>query len=200
MIELCSLYLSVRCIWPYVLVMSRTRFQIESTLYTGLIVKELLALSRREIWRWSDCNWTRTQNHLVLKRTLNHLDLRTKWLSVVLSTDLYGAFDCMFWSCHVRIFRVNSHSLVAWLSRNSLLEAGAESEGKVTTATGLEHRTTSFLNEHSTIWVNCPNDWGVFRVLICTVHLNVCSCHIRYAFSEWTNTLWLPDSQGTPSS
>ena len=21
----------------------------------------------------SDCNWTRTQNHLVLKRTLNHL-------------------------------------------------------------------------------------------------------------------------------
>ena len=23
--------------------------------------------------RYSDCNWTRTQNHLVLKRTLNHL-------------------------------------------------------------------------------------------------------------------------------
>ena len=23
--------------------------------------------------KWSDCNWTRTQNHLVLKRTLNHL-------------------------------------------------------------------------------------------------------------------------------
>ena len=29
--------------------------------------------SRREIWRWSDCNWTQTQNHLVLKKTLNHL-------------------------------------------------------------------------------------------------------------------------------
>ena len=26
-----------------------------------------------QIWRRSDCNWTRTQNHLVLKRTLNHL-------------------------------------------------------------------------------------------------------------------------------
>ena len=28
-----------------------------------------------------DCNWTGTQNHLVLKRTLNHLakGLRTKW-------------------------------------------------------------------------------------------------------------------------
>ena len=32
----------------------------------------------------SDCNWTRTQNHLVLKRTLNHL---AKWLSVHLRTN-----------------------------------------------------------------------------------------------------------------
>ena len=30
----------------------------------------------RKVRRWSDCNWTRTQNHLVLKRTLN---TRTKW-------------------------------------------------------------------------------------------------------------------------
>ena len=44
----------------------------------------------------SDCNWTRTQNHLVLKRTLNHLAKLTKWSSCVLSTYLYGAFDCMF--------------------------------------------------------------------------------------------------------
>ena len=29
-----------------------------------LNVKELLARSRREIWRLIDCNWTRTQNHL----------------------------------------------------------------------------------------------------------------------------------------
>ena len=48
-------------------------FQSESTLYSCLNVKELLAWSRRQIWRWSDCDWTRTQNHLVLKRTLNHL-------------------------------------------------------------------------------------------------------------------------------
>ena len=50
-------------------------------------------------------------------------------------------------------FRVNPHSIVAWMSRNSLLEAGAKSEGEVT-ATGLEPRTTYFLNEHSTIWLN----------------------------------------------
>ena len=48
-------------------------FESESTLYSCLNVKELLARSRHEIWRWGDCNWTRAQNHLVLKRTLNHL-------------------------------------------------------------------------------------------------------------------------------
>ena len=31
--------------------------------------------------------------------------------------------------------RVNPHSIVAWMSRNSLLEAGAKSEGEVTTNT-----------------------------------------------------------------
>ena len=50
-----------------------------------------------------NCNWTRTQNHLVLKRTLNHLVKLAKWLSCVLSTYLYGAFDGMFLSCHVHV-------------------------------------------------------------------------------------------------
>ena len=51
----------------------------------------------------SDCNWTRTHNHLVHKQTLNHLAKLAKWLSCVVSTYLYGAFDCMFLSCHVRV-------------------------------------------------------------------------------------------------
>ena len=41
------------------------------------------------------CNWTRTQNHLALKWTLNHLAKQAKWSSCVLSTYLYGAFDCI---------------------------------------------------------------------------------------------------------
>ena len=49
----------------------------ESTLYSCLNVKELLVRSRREIWSLSDCNWNCTQNHLVRKRTLNHLAKRT---------------------------------------------------------------------------------------------------------------------------
>ena len=48
-------------------------FQSESTLYSCLNVKEFLARSRREIGSLSDCNWTRTHNHLVHKQTLNHL-------------------------------------------------------------------------------------------------------------------------------
>ena len=49
-----------------------------------------------------------------------------------------------------RRFRVNPHTIVAWVSRNSLLEAGAKSEVCMT-ATGLELTTTYFVNEHSTI-------------------------------------------------
>ena len=45
-------------------------------------------------------------------------------------------------SCHVTYaFQSESHSIIAWMSRNSLLEADAKSEGEVT-VTGLEPRTT----------------------------------------------------------
>ena len=65
-------------------------FQSESTLYICLDVKELLARSRREIWSLSDCNLTRTHNHLVHKWTLNHLAKLAKWLSCVVNTYLNG--------------------------------------------------------------------------------------------------------------
>ena len=58
-------------------------FQNEFTLNSCLNVKELLARSRHKIWSLSDCNWTRTQNLLVRKLTLNHL---AKWLSACLQT------------------------------------------------------------------------------------------------------------------
>ena len=48
-------------------------FQSESTLFRWLNVKEFLARSTRKIWSLSDCNWNRTHNHLVHKRTLNYL-------------------------------------------------------------------------------------------------------------------------------
>ena len=58
----------------------------ESTLYSCLNVKDLLARSRREIRSLNDCNWTQTQNDLVRKPTVNHL---AKWLSVHLRTKWF---------------------------------------------------------------------------------------------------------------
>ena len=51
----------------------RYTFQSESTLYSCLNVKELLGRNRREIRSLGDCNGTRTNNHLVYKRKVNHL-------------------------------------------------------------------------------------------------------------------------------
>ena len=48
-------------------------FQIETTLFSCLNVKELLSQSGREILSLNDCAWTRTHNHLVCKRTLSNL-------------------------------------------------------------------------------------------------------------------------------
>ena len=193
-------------------------FQSESTLCISRNVKELIARKRRNIWSLSDCNGTRTQNHLVQKRTLNHLPKLTKWFSWIFTTSLYGVFHWLFLLCHVRVsqwlytlylsesqrtpcskqtwylnfkwlqrewnpqpltfytntkplsqtdltielnceylsvrciwlsvhmmprtrFRDNIHSVLAWMSKNSLLETVAVSEAQVT-ATGLEPTTT----------------------------------------------------------
>ena len=78
-------------------------FQTESMLYICLNLKELLARSRREIQRLRDWNWTRSQNNLVLKRTLNHFPKLAKWLNCVVNTYLYHAFDCLFLSYHVNV-------------------------------------------------------------------------------------------------
>ena len=68
------------------------------------------------------------QTTLFRTRTLNHLAKLAKWWSCVVSTYLYGAFDCMFLSCHVRVFTVNPHSMVAWMPKISLIEKVAISE------------------------------------------------------------------------
>ena len=105
MIELCCEDLSIRCIWLFFFLYHVTyEFESESTLYNCLNVKELIARTRRHIWILSDCNGTRTHNDLVRQRTLNHLAKLAKWLSCAVSTYLYGAFDSVFWSCHVGVW------------------------------------------------------------------------------------------------
>ena len=102
MIVLCCEYLSVRRIWLYVTIMSRTSFRVNPHSMVCLNVKERFSSSRRHIWSLSDSSKIRTHNHLVCKRTINHLAKLAKWLSCVVSTYLCGAFDCML-SCHVRV-------------------------------------------------------------------------------------------------
>ena len=57
----------------YVIIMSRKRFRVNLHSIVCLNVKELLARSTCHIWSLSDSNVIRTHNHLVRKRTLNHL-------------------------------------------------------------------------------------------------------------------------------
>ena len=102
MIELCCIYLYGA--FDYMLLSCHVVFHSESVLYSCLNVKELLARNRRDMWSLNNSNGIRTHNHLVRKRTLNHLAKLTKWLSCVVIIYLYGAFDCMLSSCHVRIW------------------------------------------------------------------------------------------------
>ena len=48
-------------------------FQSESTLYSCLNVKELLAWNRYNIWNLIENNGIWTKNHLAYKQILNHL-------------------------------------------------------------------------------------------------------------------------------
>ena len=64
-------------------------FQSESIFYSYLNFKDLLARSKPKIGSLSDCNWTRTQNHLVRKQTLDQLAKLAKCLSVRLRTKWF---------------------------------------------------------------------------------------------------------------
>ena len=79
--------LFLRCIWLYVIIMWRTS----------------LGVNLHSIVFPSDSNRIRTHNHLVRKRTLNHLAPLAKWLSSVVSTYVYSAFDFMLLSRHARV-------------------------------------------------------------------------------------------------
>ena len=55
--------------------------------------------------KWQDSN----PNHLVCKRTLNHLATLAKWLNCPVSTYRYGGFDSMLLWCHVRVICLSAY-------------------------------------------------------------------------------------------
>ena len=86
-------------------------FQSESILYSCLNVKELLARSRREIWRWSDCNWTRCCILIMVHFLVPNIC--PKWI-FVLSIKYYNFFS-LFTSIYLLI------KLTLIISKNPIL-------------------------------------------------------------------------------
>ena len=103
MIKLCSEYLSVRCIWLYVIIMSCMSFRVNPNSIVCLNGKELLAQRRCHIGSLSGAKVIWTHSHLVRKWTLNHLAKLVKWLSCAVSIYLYGPFVFVFLSCHMQV-------------------------------------------------------------------------------------------------
>ena len=88
------------------------------TLCSCLNVKGLLARNSSDFWSFSDCNGIRTHNHLVHKRTLNHLTKmgvrlqkttrqQTDDNNINCFRTIMNSFICMILSC-VQIFHKSS--------------------------------------------------------------------------------------------
>ena len=96
-------------------------FWSESSLYSCLNVEELLTRNRRDIWSLSDCNRTRNHNHLVRKRTLNHLSHSSIW-PVPLDGWVFAHKLSGFNSCcsHLDIYFKNRDTLVHIFKYNKM--------------------------------------------------------------------------------
>ena len=110
MIELSCDYLPVRCIWLYVLTISSTCFTVNRNSNICLNIKELIARNRCNICSLSDCNRTRTNNHLFRKRNTqpfghcDQIDWRELWLLI----------------CTVQLTVCSSHVNYAFQSESAL--------------------------------------------------------------------------------
>ena len=122
-----------------------------------------------------DCNWTRTQNHLVLKRTLNHLAKLAKWLSCVLST--FCTVHLTVCSCHVTYAFQSESTLESscshftfkfppalskeFLDIQATIECGftLKCVRDMTRTYSQMHRTDKYSEHSSIIWPVWPNGW-----------------------------------------
>ena len=140
-----------------------------------------------------ECYRTRTQNHLVCKWTLNHLAKLVKLLSCVVSTYLYGALDCKFLSCNVRIsewiFILNLEDVKELLPQNrhhicSLSDCcGTQIHNHLVCKRTLKQLTRLVK------WLSCVVSTYLYGASDCisrTCH----TCHITYAFRS-ESTLYI---------
>ena len=77
MIELCCEYLSVRWIWMYVIIMSRTIFRVNLPSKIAWMSGNSL-LEIHNIWSLNDTNRIQIHNHLVINK---HSTIQPNWLN-----------------------------------------------------------------------------------------------------------------------
>ena len=121
-IELCSEYLSLRCNWLYVLFISHTLFRDSvHSILPKCQGNPCLKKARNVKFKWLqlDLNtepftsYTNAQSlgwtDQMIELCSEYLSVRCNWLYILINSRTR--------------FRVNPHSLVAWMSRNFLIEA-----------------------------------------------------------------------------
>ena len=103
------------------------------------------------------------------------------------------------WSCcvipimsHTR-FKVNLNSVVAWMSRNSILETGATSD-VWETITGFDPTTTQFVNpqplskavtHRETVWVATPVSYFIFNYYMTSWNFGFSNTFFNQFCYEW---------------
>ena len=139
-------------------------------------------------WLCSDCNWTRTYNHLVHKRTLHDLPKLAKWLSWVVSTYLYVTFDRMFLSCQYafqsKFTLYSCLNVKELLAQNKCNTWSLSDSNRIGTQNHLVHK--QILNHLAKLakWLSCV---VVSSYLHGAFDCMLLSCHVR--LSEWIN-IW----------
>ena len=145
----------------------------------------------REIWIFSDCNWTRNQNHLILKRALNHLARLTIWLNCVLSTCFCTVYLTVC-SCHVTYACKSKSTLYSCLNVKELLPRSRPKIWSLSECNWTRIQNQLILKPTLTHlaklakWLNCI----LSTYLKSAFDSMLLSCHVH--FSEW-----LPKFQGT---
>ena len=187
MVALCCKYLSVWCIWRYVIIMSCTSFRVNRHSIVCLNVRELLAWSRCYIWNLSDSNEIRTHKQLVCKGTLNYLAKLAKWLSWVVSTYLCGAFDCVIIMSRMS-FRVNLLSIFCLNVQELLAHSrhhiwSLSDSNEIRTHNHLVCKRTLNHLANLTKWLSCVVSTYLYGAFDCML----LPCHLR--FSERIDTL-----------
>ena len=155
-------------------------FQSESTFYTCLNVKEILAQNRCKIWSLSDCNWTWTHNHFFRKQTN---DWAVLW--VVIHT-----MHLTVCSYHVTYAFQSESKLYSCLNIKELLATNrckiwSLSDCNWTqTHNHLVHKWTLNHLVELAKWLSCGVSTYLYDVYACMFFL---SCHL--CFLEWIHSL-----------